>query len=127
MKVLVTGSRDWPWTERKIITDALVAANVDIVVHGNARGADSVAKWWAAAHDVEQRVYPAQWNIYGNAAGPIRNQQMLDKEHLDEAPIERVLAFPTKESKGTWDMVKRAEAAGIRVTIYYIGPPGMAS
>lgn len=124
MKVLVTGSRDWPWAERKIITDALQDANISILIHGDARGADSVAKWWARAHGVEDRPYPAKWADYGKAAGLIRNQEMLDKEHLPDEPIERVLAFPRLESIGTYDMIERATKAGIRVTTFWLTPNG---
>lgn len=127
MKVLVTGSRDWPWAERKIIEDALRDAGATVVVHGNARGADSVAKWWALDNGIEYRAYPANWDLYGRAAGALRNQEMLDKEHRPEEPIERVLAFPTEKSVGTMDMIRRAREVGLRVTEYYVGPAGMFS
>jgi hypothetical protein len=58
--------------------------------------------------------YPAQWHRYGQAAGPIRNQEML------KTGIHLVLAFHPNlsESKGTKDMVTRAASAGVPVHIF---------
>jgi hypothetical protein len=51
---------------------------------------------------------PADWKAHGRAAGPIRNQRMID-EHRPEL----VVAAPG--GRGTADMVRRARAAGIEV------------
>lgn len=115
MKILVTGSRDWTWDQRHQIKEALIECKATIVVHGDARGADAHAKQAAIELGIEQRPYPADWQIYGRCAGPVRNQHMLTVEHRPEEPIDLVLAFPLKHSIGTWDMVERAEKAGIEV------------
>ena len=52
--------------------------------------------------------YPAPWKRFGPSAGGIRNQQMLD-----EGKPDLVVAFPG--GKGTADMVRRAENAGVKV------------
>ena len=56
--------------------------------------------------------YPADWNKYHKAAGPIRNQQMLT-----EGKPTLVLAFHDNitASKGTRDMVKRSLKGGLPV------------
>lgn len=56
------------------------------------------------------RTFRANSRKHGRAAGPIRNQQMLDegKPHL-------VVAFPG--GTGTADMVRRAQAAGVLVLV----------
>lgn len=58
--------------------------------------------------------FPADWKRYGKAAGPIRNQQMID-----EGKPDLVLAFHENinESRGTKDMVARARGIGIKVII----------
>ena len=56
--------------------------------------------------------HPADWSTHGRAAGPIRNQQMVDRG------ADICLAFPTSSSIGTWDCVRRAKAAGIPVEIH---------
>lgn len=111
MKVLVTGSRDW--TDRAAIKRALIEAKATIVVHGNARGADLLAKEVAIELKIEQRPYPARWDRYGRSAGVFRNIEMLQKEHLPDSPIDLVLAFPLAHSIGTRHMVKIAREAGI--------------
>jgi len=78
------------------------------IVTGGAPGADALAQDWASRHAVPCDVVPADWATHGRAAGPLRNQRMLD-EHQPVA----VIAFPG--GRGTLDMVRRAEAAGVRV------------
>ena len=59
--------------------------------------------------------YPADWTRYGYAAGPIRNQQMLD-----EGRPSLVLAFHNdfEHSKGTKDMIDKARKANIPAILY---------
>ena len=111
VKVLVTGSRHW--TDREAVLRALVMAEVTSVVEGCAKGADAAAEWAADLLELPIHHHPADWQTHGRAAGPKRNQEMLDK-HPD---IGVVLAFPLKGSIGTWDMVRRAQKAMIRVII----------
>lgn len=123
MKILVCGGRNFD--DRALMGEALVRVALEIdsepvIVHGGATGADSHAGleatrcgWWAWR-------CPADWRKHGKAAGPIRNQQMLD-----EAKPDWVLAFPTEKSKGTWDMVSRAEKAGVPVWVARRGEKGM--
>jgi hypothetical protein len=64
------------------------------------RGADTLAGIIAEQIGLQVEVYPADWNRHGQAAGPIRNQQMLDQGRPDI-----VLAFHANisQSKGTKD------------------------
>ena len=78
------------------------------IVHGGASGADSMAASWAEQMDIEAVEVPADWATHGKAAGPIRNQQMLD---LHDPQL--VVAFPG--GKGTLDMATRARKAGVAV------------
>lgn len=109
-RVLVCGSRTYSDRAQLYrVLDAAHAANpIELLIAGGAPGADSLAVDWAGMASVKAQVFNADWERYGNAAGPIRNQQMLDegKPHL-------VIAFPGK--KGTANMVKLAEAAGVPV------------
>lgn len=83
------------------------------VVNGGAKGADRMSSVVAGWYGLKVREYPADWGRYGRGAGPIRNQEMLDKE-----PIGLVIAFfnEREKSRGTEDMVRRARAKGITVT-----------
>ena len=110
MKVIVCGGRNW--TDTKATYAFLDRINkrwpIDVIIEGDARGADRMAGYWARKNKIENRKYPADWGTHGRAAGPIRNQEMLDKEQPG-----LVVAFPG--GRGTADMVNRAHQAGIRV------------
>lgn len=77
------------------------------IIHGAARGADTLAGLFAKMFGCHNEPYPANWDTWGPRAGPMRNQQMLD------TGIDLVVAFPS--GAGTADMVRRAKKAGVRV------------
>lgn len=62
---------------------------VSKVIHGGARGADSLAGEWAKDNNVPVRVYNADWKKYGKSAGMIRNKEMLKR-----GKPSLVIAFP---------------------------------
>ena len=102
---------------------------ITTLVEGGAPGADTWARMWALAHpDIILATVNADWNgpcretcapnhripysglasTYCPAAGPYRNQDMLEVHQPDE-----VLAFPGE--KGTASMVRLAIPAGVPV------------
>ena len=98
MRVLICGDRDW--VDRDLIhswIEQLQEWGVDSIIEGEARGADTIAREEAEKLGIEVEKFPAEWNRFGRAAGPIRNRQMLD-----ENP-DLVLAFHDhiEFSKGT--------------------------
>lgn len=115
MKLLICGSRGWK-DVRPI--EALIAGYKRIadelgtelvVIHGNARGADTIAETVAQNLGVTTIPCPADWARYKAAAGPIRNQQMLTEHHPDV-----VYAFRTYgKSSGTDDMIGKSEKAKV--------------
>jgi hypothetical protein len=108
MKVLVCGGRHYK--DFKLVWRVLNAVHkkhgITQLINGGCSGADTFAKEWAEAGNVEPRTFKADWAL-GPAAGPLRNQQMLDEGKPDV-----VLAFPG--GRGTIDMVRRSRAAGVR-------------
>lgn len=106
MRVLVCGSRDFDDKDQLYkVLDELIPA-IEVVIEGEANGADLLAKQWAEERDLIVMSFPANWKKYGIAAGPLRNSQML----LEGKP-DMVVAFPSKllhRTKGTYDMVKKA-------------------
>jgi hypothetical protein len=80
----------------------------DVIIHGAAPGADTLAGQWAADKGIPVEAFPADWEKHGRAAGPIRNKQMLDDGKPD-----LVVAFPG--GWGTANMCKQAREAGVRV------------
>ena len=81
---------------------------IDVIIHGHAPGADSLAELWAGQNRVSRLGFRADWKKHGKAAGPIRNQNMIDKARPD-----LVIAFPG--GRGTADMVRRAKLADITI------------
>jgi hypothetical protein len=110
MRVLVCGGRDF--SDTAFAYDTLDRLDrelgIDVVIEGHAPGADRIAGYWARRAGKENRKYVAIWDVHGRAAGPMRNQQMIDDGKPDV-----VIAFPG--GSGTADMIRRAEAAGVKV------------
>ena len=86
----------------------------DTIIHGAARGADTLAGIIAASIGCKVIAVPAEWDVYGKKAGILRNQKMLEM-HPD-----LVLAFhdDIDNSKGTKDMVNRASRAGVECCVF---------
>ena len=77
-------------------------------------GADAQADAWARAHARLVEPHPADWKAFGHAAGPMRNQAMVDSKP------DLVLAFYTpgrehSRSRGTSMTVRMAHVAGLPV------------
>lgn len=94
MRIAVTGGRDYCDAAR--VAEALDAIHeatpLDILIHGDARGADTLAADWARRRGVPLDPYPARWDdldalgarirrgphgFYNSAAGHQRNVRML--------------------------------------------------
>jgi hypothetical protein len=112
MKILVCGGRDYTdiRTLFKVLNECIPNYPPPYaleIIQGGAKGADFLAKCWAASLGINHTEFRADWKQYGKKSGMIRNQAMLDY-----GP-DLVIAFPG--GVGTADMVRRAEAAGIEV------------
>lgn len=132
MRLLVTGSRKW--SDRMVVYRALnryIAEHCQMgydyqgepvdydksdvtIVHGACpTGADVIADDWAIANGLDPERHPADWDKHGRAAGPIRNQEMVD------LGADLCYAFLKGDSRGTKDCARRAEKAGIPVIRFY--------
>lgn len=110
MRILVCGGRDY--VDSVFIDLCLSRVHqkkpITLIIHGGASGADKLAGRWAHRHGVRAVEVPADWASHGKAAGPMRNQLMLDVHRPDG-----VVAFPG--GRGTADMISRAKKAGLKV------------
>lgn len=129
-KILVCGSRDIKNQEFVFKTLDFLTSKRDLseieIIHGNQKsfdkhleiyyGADYFAKLWAVLKEVKQTPFPADWDQFGKAAGPIRNKQMAN-----EKP-DACVAFLGINSKnvGTLGMLKLVKDKGIPIKEYYI-------
>lgn len=110
------GSRNW--TDREAIADRLADLPWDTtIVHGDAKGADRIAAQEAEKLGLLIQAFPAQWDLYGKRAGPMRNEAMA----LHGAEL--CIAFWDGRSKGTADMVDRAEKHAIPLELVVDGRP----
>jgi hypothetical protein len=109
-RLLVCGGRDYTNLDHVWATLDRVHRKrpLGLVIHGAARGADTLTADWALERDIETWAFPAHWSEFGKAAGHKRNQTMLEVGRP-----QGVVAFPG--GAGTADMVARAEAAGVPV------------
>ena len=108
MRVIVCGGRGY--ADGPTVVNTLGNMNITTLAHGGAPGADELARVFALMAGIPTTEFPARWGEHGKAAGPIRNQRMLDEFKPDA-----VVAFPG--GRGTADMVRRATASGVRVIL----------
>lgn len=110
-RVLVTGSRTWEIAWPVLYEIAFTIPAGANVVHGGAKGLDSLfGRLWSPYGSVE--VHPADWKGYGRAAGPIRNQLMVD------LGANIALAFIQNGSSGASDCLDRMLRAGIPTVVW---------
>lgn len=106
--VLVTGGRDY--ADRERVAAELSALAPGLVLHGAAKGADTLAESWARENGVHFASVPALWYSHLRGAGPKRNAVLVE---MCRRLGGTVLAFPG--GNGTADCVRRAKAAGLTV------------
>lgn len=118
MRVLVCGDRNWD-NEKAILRELKnlekLFGKISCLIHGDCRGADRQAGSAAEKMGIKIEKYPAEWDKYGKAAGPIRNGQMLTDGNPDV-----VLAFHENigRSVGTADMVRQSKMANLTVFVF---------
>lgn len=108
MKLAVIGSRSFD--NAKVMQAALKLHDISLLITGGARGADRLAENWAKAHRVPLRVFRANWDKHGKAAGIIRNMEMVDA-------ADKVLAFWDGESPGTKFTINYARKQNVIVEV----------
>lgn len=110
MRVIVCGGRDYANRERvyAVLDKLHREAGISRVIEGGALGADRLASDWSESLAVPTTRYEADWEAYGNFAGPKRNAMMIEDGEPD-----LVIAFPG--GAGTRNMIKLARKAGLDV------------
>lgn len=110
---LITGSRGWSDAHQI----ALVVEAYELVVVGDARGADACARWAAERAGCLLKVFKADWKAHGKQAGMLRNLQMI--HHCLQLRAEGCLvqchAFWDGKSRGTLHCAHAARDKGIPV------------
>jgi hypothetical protein len=117
IRIGVTGGRDYTDQEQLEKTMDMVLKEFlwhplenFIIVHGDARGADFLAKEWAISRGIAQephKVTKADIDQHGKYAYILRNQEMAD------SGLDVLVAFPG--GNGTANMRAECHERGIRV------------
>lgn len=139
MRVLVTGSRNWPsaeaiWNVLDIIADRATPTEARLYLrHGGCEeGGDLAAHVWASSHPryangpyVVEEIYRAAW-AFGKGAGFSRNRRMVDDDPIDLcvafiSPCDKLGCGRPKPhaSHGTTDCANYAESEGVTVWRYF--------
>lgn len=119
MKLAIVGGRDFSNSVKfeDVISFYFRAVNgklsVDEIVSGGAKGADALAKKLALSETVTYKEFPANWELYGPAAGPKRNEEIV--KYSDQ-----ILAFWDGVSTGTKSTINFARKYKKNTIIIYI-------
>ena len=113
MKLAIVGSRNFADPERLSRIVDKVQGDITLIVSGGARGADTLAEYYAKKKAIPYLIFPADWDKHGKKAGILRNQDIVDN-------ADAMIAFLAPESKGTKDSIKRAQKKGIPIHIVNI-------
>ena len=115
-KVVIGGCRNYTdYAFFKSHLDEILKSEKDeiVIISGHCSGVDIMGERYAAENGFTVEIFPAEWGKYGRAAGPIRNEKMVDIADL-------VIAFWDGKSKGTKSLIKYTEKTGkalIRIVI----------
>jgi predicted Rossmann-fold nucleotide-binding protein len=111
------GGRDLAWPHQRIAAELLARSGgrlVHLLLHGGARGADAAIGRAANQLGWSSAVMPAQWELHGRAAGPIRNRELLEQAiakamaHTSPGSIASVLVVAFPGGAGTASLVREA-------------------
>jgi hypothetical protein len=117
------GGRDLAWPQQRVAAELLARSSgrlVHLLLHGGARGADAAIGRAAQQLGWSALVMPAQWQLHGRAAGPIRNRELLEQAvaravfHSSPGSIASVLVVAFPGGAGTASLVREARRMASR-------------
>lgn len=111
MKVIIAGGREF--NDYEAVKQAIADSNFEIteVISGGATGADALGERYATEFNIKLTIFPADWNMHGRAAGPIRNREMAEYG-------EALIAFWDGQSRGTKNMIAEAKKNDLEVYVH---------
>lgn len=118
LKVVVcTGGRDYEGAVARMkIERAIADERPDLVIVGDCpSGVDRIVLGVCRAMKYDYLMAFAPWDIAGNAAGPMRNQAMVDYAMPYKALGAEVVGLSFPGNKGTKDCTNRMRKAGFTV------------
>lgn len=114
----IIGSRNFTDYERlcevmvTFFLDSRHGYGIKEIISGAAVGADSLGAKWAREHGVRLTEFKPDWDKYGKAAGPIRNEEIVKYADC-------VLACWLNDSKGTASSLSIAKRLKKPIIVIY--------
>lgn len=116
MRLIIAGSRtynNYPAFEDKMeFYTGHITEEVELFC-GEAKGPDSMGKMYALERGWKIRSFPAEWDLYGKSAGPIRNKEMAEQ-------ATHCICFWDGQSRGTKNMIELAKQYNLKLRIVMI-------
>ena len=112
LKIGIVGTRNPKITFEefsKIIDDF----NPTHIISGGAKGIDTFAENYAKLNNLPFTMFPPEYSKYARIATFVRNQQIVDASDM-------IIAFPTKDSKGTIDTIRRTKRSNKPLKVHLI-------
>ena len=104
MKLGIVGGRDF--SDYKMFEELLRASidltQVTMIVSGGAKGVDSMAKRFAKQEKLPVKEFFPDYARHQRVAPLVRNSQIVEFS-------DKVIAFPTQMSSGTYDSIRKAQ------------------
>lgn len=114
MIVIIAGSRSITDPDR--VFDAFMwygPRGDHTIISGDASGVDEIAEDVAEEYGMDYKQYEADWDEYGKAAGPIRNNEMAEMADM-------LIAVWDGESQGTKNMIGQAVDHGLEIAVHRV-------
>tara|TARA_Y100000310_G_C20685685_1_gene818793 strand:+ start:1221 stop:1580 length:360 start_codon:yes stop_codon:yes gene_type:complete len=104
MKIAIVGSRGFHDYNllKEFILNKIKVEDVELMVSGGAKGADTLGEQFAEEFDIEKLIFLPNWQRYGKAAGPLRNTDIVKNSDI-------VFAFWEPGCRGTTDDINKAK------------------
>ena len=114
MKIAIVGGRDF--NDYELLSEHMTPFHTkcDTVMCGEAKGADTLGKQWAEENYIDVKSFPADWDKYGKAAGPIRNREMVQESDF-------IVAFWDGKSRGTKNTIDNCLELKKNVMVVFYG------
>jgi len=113
MRTIIAGGREVTEYAHIIRATQRCGWTPAVVISGHARGVDKLGELWAERNKIPCEIFPANWDLYGNKAGPIRNNQMAEV-------ADALIAIWDGKSRGTKHMIDTATKKGLKVYVHLL-------
>ena len=123
-RIIIAGPRDffnYDFISEKafsVINKLNISKDEIRIISGHAEGVDKSGERFAEVNKYKLSIFPAEWGIYGNTAGFIRNGRMA-RFAIENGSQGILIAF-INGSKGTKNMLEQARKYNLKTYIFKI-------